>query len=134
MVGSGMLEDSLRVSLPENVRLLPWLPRSELVPLFERAAGFIHIGEEDFGISMVEALAAGTPVIAVAEGGARDIVRPEMDGYLLKTPDAVTLRAAVEATAARGWDIDVLAARAREFSRERFLERFRAHLSELGVP
>ena len=46
-------------------------------------AGFIHVGEEDFGITMVEALAAGTPVLAADRGGARDIVRPDRDGVLI---------------------------------------------------
>ena len=41
------------------------MPRERLAELFAAAAGFIHVGEEDFGISMVEALAAGTPVLAV---------------------------------------------------------------------
>ena len=134
MVGEGMLEASLRSSLPENVRLFKWLPRADLIALFERAAAFIHIGEEDFGISMVEALAAGAPVIAVNEGGARDIVRPDVDGVLIEAPDAGALRDAVEAVASRSWDREALAERAREFSRDRFLARFRAHLSQLGVP
>ena len=51
--------------------------------LFATAAGFIHVGEEDFGITMVEALAAGTPVLAVDRGGARDIVRANRDGVLI---------------------------------------------------
>ena len=106
----------------------------ELVPLFEQAAGFIHIGEEDFGISMVEALAAGTPVIAANQGGARDIVRPDVDGLLLETPDVASLRAAVETMARRHWDREALTRRARDFSRDRFLDRFRAHLTTLGVP
>jgi glycosyltransferase involved in cell wall biosynthesis len=122
MVGAGMLEPSLRASLPTNVRLLPWLPRTELVPLFEHAAGFIHIG------------AAGTPVIAVDRGGARDIVRPGVDGVLLEAPEVVPLQAAIKEVASRSWDPIALAERAQEFSRERFLERLRAHLSQLGVP
>jgi glycosyltransferase involved in cell wall biosynthesis len=133
MVGVGMLERSLRRDLPPNVDLLPWLPRRELVALFERSAGFVHVGEEDFGISMVEALAAGTPVIALHRGGARDIVREGVDGLLVESPDVRALRAAVVECASRDWDAHALARRAQEFSREHFLARLRTHLTELGV-
>ncbi len=60
MVGIGPLEQRLRARLPPNVELRGWLSRSELRELYARASGFIHIGEEGFGISMVEALASGT--------------------------------------------------------------------------
>jgi glycosyltransferase involved in cell wall biosynthesis len=133
MVGVGFLERSLRRSLPPNVELLSWLDRRELVRRYESAACFVHVGEEDFGISMVEALAAGTPVVAVRSGGARDIVRDGVDGVLLAHPDAAALREAVVATVERDWDVHALARRAAEFSRERFLERLRAHLATLGV-
>lgn len=123
MVGVGPLEATLRESLPANVELRGWLPRTELASLYERASGFIHIGEEDFGITMVEALAAGTPVIALDKGGARDIVRQDLDGVLLPDADPSVLRAAVEQMAARDWDPAALAARAATFSRARFLER-----------
>jgi glycosyltransferase involved in cell wall biosynthesis len=134
MVGTGWLEPSLRPSLPPNVRLIPWLQRDELVQLLEDARGFVHIGEEDFGMSMVEALAAGTPVIAVNRGGARDIVRPGVDGLLIESPDPNSLQQAVIDCASRSWDAEALALRAREFSSERFAQHFRAHLGALGVP
>jgi glycosyltransferase involved in cell wall biosynthesis len=133
MVGIGPLERELRRALPPNVELLGWLPRGELVRRFERALGFVHVGEEDFGISMVEALAAGTPVLAVRRGGARDIVRDGVDGLLLDgaSPDAI--RAGVESLAARGWDRDGLAERATRFSRERFVAEMLRELGRLGA-
>ena len=67
-------------------------------------------------------------------GSARDIVRPDVDGLLLETPDVASLRAAVETMARRHWDREALAGRARDFSRDRFLDRFRTHLTTLGVP
>ena len=133
MVGTGPLEEALRRGLPPNVELLPWLPREELVARLGRATGFVHVGEEDFGIAMVEALAAGTPVVGLARGGARDIVRPEEDGVLVERQEPAAVREAVAAVAGRTWEAAVLVARAREFSRERFLERFRAMLATLGV-
>ena len=126
MVGVGPLAETLRRDLPPNVELRGWVSREELVRLYERASGFIHVGEEDFGITMVEALAAGAPVVALARGGSLDIVRPEEDGLLVVRADPVSVREAVERMAARDWDTDALAARAREFSRERFLERLLA--------
>ncbi len=131
MVGVGPLADELRRDLPPNVELRGWVSREELARLYERASGFIHVGEEDFGITMVEALAAGAPVIALARGGALDIVRPEEDGLLVERADPASVRAAVERLAARDWDRDALAARAAEFSRERFLERLLQAIEEL---
>jgi glycosyltransferase involved in cell wall biosynthesis len=123
MVGVGPLEGRLGRRLPPNVELRPWLPRAELVDLFGRAAGFVHVGEEDFGITMVEALAAGAPVVALARGGARDIVRDGVDGVLIEEPDVELLRGALERVATTSWDHDALARRAERFSRQRFLER-----------
>lgn len=120
MVGVGPLERSLRSRLPPNVKLERWLPRPDLVALFERASGFIHMGEEDFGISMVEALAAGTPVVALGRGGARDIVRHGQDGILLDDAEPSALRSAVLEVAGRSWNRRELAARASRFSSDRF--------------
>jgi glycosyltransferase involved in cell wall biosynthesis len=126
MVGVGPLERRLRRTLPANVTLLPWLERAELVELFARASGFVHVGEEDFGIALVEALGSGTPVLALARGGALDIVRPEIDGLLLERANVDAVRAGVRQLASRDWDRGELAARARLFETERFVERFRA--------
>lgn len=123
MVGVGPLEGQLHASLPPNVELLGWLSRERLAQLYAQASGFIHLGEEDFGISMVEALGSGTPVIALNRGGARDIVRDGLDGLLLERPDLALLRAAVERVASTDWDRSALVARAAQFSTERFLER-----------
>lgn len=126
MVGIGPLEASLRASLPSNVTLHSWLPRDELTTLYAHASGYVHVGEEDFGISMVEALAAGTPVIGFARGGARDIIREGVDGVLVERADPAAIRAAVEHLANRSWEPSELRARAETFSRERFLERLGA--------
>ncbi|MDQ3630419.1 MAG: glycosyltransferase [Actinomycetota bacterium] len=130
MVGIGPLEDSLRASLPPNVSLRSWLPREQLTALYARASGYLHVGEEDFGISMVEALAAGTPVIGFARGGARDILRDGVDGVLVDRADPAQIRAAVERVASEPWDRSALRARAEEFSRERFLERLTAAVEQ----
>lgn len=131
MVGVGPLEPALRASLPANVRLLGWLPRRELLELYRSSSGFVHVGEEDFGIALVEALAAGAPVVALARGGALDIVRPEIDGVLLERADVELVRRAVVAVAERSWDEEALRRRAEEFSRQRFLRRMEELIADV---
>ena len=131
MVGVGPLEAKLRATIPPNVRLLGWTSRQELAALYEGSSGFLHVAEEDFGITMVEAMAAGTPVIALDRGGSRDIVRDGVDGALISAAEVGTIRAAVRKVAESAWDPLELHNRAQEFSRERFVQRLSAYISEL---
>jgi glycosyltransferase involved in cell wall biosynthesis len=133
MVGIGPLEQRLRASLPANVELRGWLSREELQALFARTSGFVHVAEEDFGIAMVEALAAGLPVVALDAGGARDIVRPGVDGVLIAEAELEQLRTAIRSAAETRWDPAALRARALKFSTPRFLERMREWLDETSV-
>jgi glycosyltransferase involved in cell wall biosynthesis len=130
MVGIGPLEARIRRSLPSNIELRGWISRAELARLYATARGYLWVGEEDFGMSMVEALAGGAPVIAPDAGGARDIVRDGLDGIVVEDATPAALRAAVERTAAASWDPSPLAARAREFSPERFAAAMREVLRE----
>jgi glycosyltransferase involved in cell wall biosynthesis len=130
MVGIGPQEEELRERLPPNVELRGWISREELSGLYAQAAGFLHVGEEDFGISMVEALAAGAPVIALNAGGARDIVRDGVDGILVSEPTVDSLRSAVEQVAAREWDRERLSDRAAAFSRADFATQMRELVAE----
>lgn len=133
MVGLGPLEARLRRRLPPNVELHGWMSRADLAALYGRASGFIHVGEEDFGITMVEALAAGTPVVALDAGGARDIVRVGTDGVLIERADLHALQSGIRAVAEQSWDRQSLRERAAEFSTARFLQRMRIWLDETSA-
>jgi glycosyltransferase involved in cell wall biosynthesis len=57
-----------------NIEFRGPVPHIELVRLLQGARALVCAAEEDFGITMVEAQACGTPVIAYGRGGAREIV------------------------------------------------------------
>lgn len=67
----------------------------KVAELLGSAKGFIFPAEEDFGIVQVEALAAGTPVIAYAHGGSEDIVRHGEGGITFRAQNTISLENAL---------------------------------------
>ena len=96
----------------------------ELRSLYRRARAMVMPGEEDFGITPVEAMACGTPVIALGVGGALDSVIDGVTGkFVAKADDAEMVSAFAEAFASfDGADFDDTKIRlhAEQFSRGAF--------------
>lgn len=84
IIGTGPDTARLKKLAGPTVRFLGRVSDRELVKQAQSAKAFLFPNEEDFGISAVEALAAGTPVIAYAKGGALDIVQDGETGVLFK--------------------------------------------------
>ena len=111
-----------------NIELRGRVGQAELVALTQSARAFVFAAEEDFGIAMVEAQAAGTPLIAYGRGGAADIVVPGT-GLLFGEQSVPAIRQAVLDFCA-GPPLSAAPCRA---NAERFSEEaFRASLLELA--
>jgi glycosyltransferase involved in cell wall biosynthesis len=78
-----------------TVRLLGWQPDAVVTDLMERARAFVYMAEEDFGIAIVEAQAAGTPLIAYRRGGGTETVLNGVTGLLCNQQNCESLEAAV---------------------------------------
>lgn len=74
IIGDGSEEASLRARARDNIRFLGRQPFEVLKDHYERCRAMIYPQIEDFGITAVEAQAAGAPVIAFDQGGARETV------------------------------------------------------------
>lgn len=73
---------------PKNVELLSWVNQTELIDLYANCRGFIVTAkDEDFGMSAVEAMAAGKPVIAPNEGGFKETIIDGVTGKLIDDID-----------------------------------------------
>jgi glycosyltransferase involved in cell wall biosynthesis len=81
VVGDGPEYKALRRSAAANIEFCGRVPDEDLRDLYARCRAFLMPGEEDFGITAVEALASGKPVIGLARGGALEIV-PKFGGLL----------------------------------------------------
>jgi glycosyltransferase involved in cell wall biosynthesis len=110
VVGDGPERDAIAAMAGSNVELRGAVDDAELARLMGGARAFVYAAPEDFGIVMVEAQAAGTPVIALGEGGACEIVRGLNDadptGVLYADATERALAAAVERFEAEEHRID----------------------------
>ena len=112
-----------------NISFTSWLGDDELGKLIAGARAAIYIPhDEDFGMSPVESMAAGKPVIGVAEGGLLETVVDGETGLLL--PRSPTVEDLVEAVLKMTPDLarsmrGAAENRSQLFSKERFLQRMR---------
>lgn len=83
-----------RAGLGAAVRFLGPQPSSDGL-LAEIDALVVASEREPFSMAMLEALAAGVPVLAADSGGARDVIRPDVNGRLFRSGDAPALAGAI---------------------------------------
>jgi glycosyltransferase involved in cell wall biosynthesis len=131
VVGRGHLEAELRARATPNVTFLGKVDDVTLRRLYRTSRAMVFPADEDFGISMAEAQACGTPVLSVASGGALDIVAAGRTGLLVEPDDVDQLRQAVRTAAATEWDRAEIRDRADAFSAARFRERMRAAVQDM---
>ena len=124
IVGTGPDEARLRRVAGPTVRFDGWLPADGLRDAYRGARALIQAHEEDFGIAPLEAMAGGTPVIALRRGGGGEVVAPGT-GVLFEEATEESLEAAVRGFDPGDYETATLRDRALEFDREVFRERLR---------
>lgn len=131
IIGGGPLLDQMRAKSGPNVEVMGSVSRDRIIERLARARSLILPGVEDFGITPLEAMALGTPVVALGEGGVLDSVVDGVTGIFFRPAEIDSLRRALDAVEARDWDRAAIRARAAEFSRAHFDAQFAAALGQL---
>lgn len=121
--GDGRDKAELQRIAGPSVRFVGRVSDAQRQELFNGCRAFLFPGEEDFGITPLEAMAAGRPVVAYRAGGALDTVKPDQTGIFFdqQTPEAVMT--AVHAVMARPWDAHAIRTHAEYFARDQFMQR-----------
>lgn len=96
IIGSGPDTARLKKLAGPTIHFVGRVSDNDLTKRAQSAKAFLFPNEEDFGMSAVEALAAGTPVIAYAKGGALDIVQDGETGVLFQKQTAEDLVTAMK--------------------------------------
>jgi glycosyltransferase involved in cell wall biosynthesis len=121
-----------RASGPGRVTFLGPVADADVPGLYVHARCFVFPGLEDFGITPLEATAAGTPVVAYGAGGALDTVREGLNGIFFAEQTVVAVADALQDRRLDGpWDREAMRAHAARFGRDRFARQIGAHLAVL---
>lgn len=130
VVGSGPDLQALRAEHPE-ADFLGRVGDAELAGLYASARAVVVPSMEEFGITAVEAQAAGRPVIAAAGGGALETVIDGETGVLARLDDVRSFRRAIEALDGLGFEPARAVQSAERFSVAAFHRRLSAHVERL---
>lgn len=121
VVGEMIGKQQLAISKQEGVEYLGRVGDEELTGLYAHARGFIALArDEDFGMSVVEAMGQGTPVLALDSGGYKETVREGMTGVLIGDTKPEAVAEGIALLARTKWDRVAIAKWARRFGRARF--------------
>ena len=137
IAGGGEDDSRLRAMAGPDTEFLGPVSKERLRELYRQAEAFVFPGEEDFGITPLEAMACGTPVIAYGKGGALETVVPLGDegatGVFFGEQTEEALMGAVELFESRRGQFraEELASRAGEFSKEIFKTRVKEWIGEV---
>ncbi|TSC58870.1 MAG: group 1 glycosyl transferase [Candidatus Peregrinibacteria bacterium Greene0416_19] len=131
IAGSGQQEARLRAIAGPTVTFTGYVPEGELPRLYAVSKALLFPPLEDAGIVPLEAQACGTPVIAFAEGGARDTVREGETGIFFREQSVASLKESLARF--REWTFDPVSIRdhARQFSATGFREKIRQTVEQL---
>ena len=136
VVGDGPEFKHLKSMATPNIEFCGRVPDNELRDLLARSRALILPGEEDFGMTPVEALASGKPVVALGRGGSVETVPTHhpLGGILYDDPDDAHLVEALHRFDAVEANVRPreLQAWAEQFSEARFLSRMRVILDGQG--
>jgi len=125
IIGKGPEMEKLKELAKSNIEFLGYLSDRETAGYYARCKAFIFPSEEDFGITPLEAMSSGRPVIAYRGGGAMETVVENVTGVFFDRQDYATIIETI-----KRFDVDrfvpaTIRDHARKFSKEVFEDKIK---------
>jgi len=128
--GEGPELEKLKAYARKNIQFVGKVSESEKAELYRRAIAYLHPQEEDFGITAVEAMASGRPVIAYRKGGAMETVIEGVTGEFIDEQSWEELANQIIRFRPENYDPSRIRAQAMNFDTESFKEKIREYVDE----
>lgn len=131
IIGTGFEEKKLKSLAGPTVEFLGNLTDSELVGYYKSCRALIFPGNEDFGLTMIEAQAYGKPVIAFRGGGALEIIREGKTGLFFNTQTVDACQQALQIFEREIFLSSECMQNAEQFSSRRFKKEFLGEIKKI---
>lgn len=130
--GEGPEHHKLTQLAGDNVEFVVGANDQQIAQALASAQAFIMPQFEDFGIVQIEAMAAGTPVIAFGQGGALDAIMPGKTGLFFKEQTVASLSSALQEFKNLTFDHAKIKKHAAQFSQENFRHALRRFVADIA--
>lgn len=131
--GIGIESENLEKLRTKNVEFLGQVSEERLISLYKGARAFILAERQgDFGITPVEASAAGNPVVAYRAGGYLETVKEGVTGIFFDSLDTNSMVQAIGESGKMKWDKKKIQLWARKFSKERFRKEVKEFVNKIN--
>ncbi len=128
IIGDGPERKMLQKLAKPNIEFVGLVSDAQLKDYYARCQAFIFPQEEDFGITAVEAMAAGRPVIAYQGGGALETVKSGVTGLFFKEQTVQSLSEVLKKFNSDDFDPQIIRQRAMEFDQEKFKGKIKSFI------
>ncbi|MEA1937011.1 MAG: glycosyltransferase [Patescibacteria group bacterium] len=130
IIGKGLEMNKLKKYANSNIEFLGYLNDKETSVYYSKCKAFIFPPEEDFGITPLEAMASGRPVIAFRGGGALETVIENKTGLFFDEQTPQSIIAVVQNFNSREFNPEEIRKRALEFDKELFKKKIKKFVEE----
>jgi glycosyltransferase involved in cell wall biosynthesis len=130
VIGTGPQLEYLKSIAKDNVKIMGRQPDEVIREYYAKCRAFIFPGEEDFGITPLEAQASGRPVIAFGKGGALETVVDKETGVFFSEQTVDSLKRAVNEFKSINFNKNKIRQHALQFDEEIFKEKIKKYIME----
>lgn len=125
---------SENIELPQNMEVYP--QQKDVTPFYNNAGLLVNLSNKDyvietFGLTVIEAMAAGVPVIVPDEGGVTEIVEDGKDGFVVDVRDAEIVKETIKKVFSDKGKYEELSRNALLSSNQHLEDKFKAEIIKL---